>query len=157
VDNKNIVDKLKHDISSANILELNVVDVVIEYALLAYFDKAVNGETISIADLSNLLKIGYALLLLQIAARVIYEQNEFYIKDRDNELIIDRLISMVKNMDAKLMISGQPIETSTRFVEGSLSYLRKITALIYILSERDQGNIPTSYFYRAPSRDQKVV
>lgn len=146
LENRDIVENLKHDLSSSNFFELNIADVIIDYALLAYFNEAINNELMSMGELSNLLKIGYALLLLQISARVIYEKNEFYIKNRESELSIDNLTSMIKNMNAKLMISGQPIETSDRFVEGSLSYLRKVTALIYILCDRNQGYFSQANF-----------
>ena len=89
--------------------------------------------------ITKILKAGYALLLLQIAAKVIYEKNGFCVTDKESQLSFEALKNMVKEMNANLTLSGQPIETETRFIEGSLSYLRKATALMYIISDAGHG------------------
>ena len=50
-------------------------------------------------------------------------------------------------MDANLFVDGQPIDTQDRFIEGSLSYLRKSVAIIYIICGQSECKYyKTSYF-----------
>lgn len=119
-------------------LQRNVATIVSQTLLHSFYQKVQQGEHLSFDTVSKLLKIGYAFILLQIAAKLIYEKNGYKIKDTITELSMENLENLIKNMDAKLTISGQPVETSTRFIEGSLSYLRKATAIVYLMSERGQ-------------------
>lgn len=111
-------------------------EIITERLITIFFQKSLKGEGLNDETILNLIKAGYALVLLQIAAKVIYEKNGFKIEDRQNEMSYENLFKMVKNMNANLTVAGQPIETSTKFIEASLSYLRKAVAIVYVISQK---------------------
>lgn len=119
--------------------ELNVSNIAIESLLKLYFFKTLSGELIEFETISSLLKIAFSLVLLQIAARVIYEKNSFNIKNPNSYLKFEDLISVIKDQDVNLTVNGQSVDLYTRFIEGSLSFLRKVVASVVIITGTDEA------------------
>lgn len=115
--------------------KVNVSSFITQAIIIDYFYHAANETSYTMTNLIKLAKMGYALLLLQIAARVIYEQKGYYISNWKTTLSIPVLEDMVKNQNAELAISGLSIETSKRFIDGSLSYLRKAAGLVSLFGK----------------------
>ena len=123
--------------------ELNVSDIAIESLLRLYFLKILCGEVIEFDAISRLLKITFALVLLQISGRVIYEKNSFNIKNPNTNLSFEDLVSVIKNQDVNLTVNGQSVDLQTRFMEGSLSFLRKIVAAVIIITGIEEAENQT--------------
>lgn len=127
------------NISECSIFKANIPSMIIQSVLCLYYRKVSEEKKLDFDKVSSLLKLGYALTLYQISAAIIYEKNGYRIEDQSTTLSIESIRQMVKSMDAKLTVAGQSIETESRFIEGSLSYLRKATAIIYLVSDSTHG------------------
>lgn len=108
-----------------------IVDTLIKY----YFQTTHENKNIEFEKVSKLMKISYAFVLLQISAKIKYEESGFMIKNKSDKINMESLLSLIKTMDATITVSGQLIDISKRFVEGSLSFLRKMIATVLIIME----------------------
>lgn len=130
------------NLEESNILYLDISKFMVEYLLDNFLTQSITKNSYEISSFFKLAKMGYSILLLQIAARVIYEQNGYFLKDWKASLILSALEEMIRKQNADLTLSGLPIETSRRFIEGSLPYLRKVAATLNLLlsKENSKGN-----------------
>jgi hypothetical protein len=132
---KNEIILPKPKLSETDFFKMNVSSSITQAIIYDYFHQAVNEKAYKMKNLVKFIKMGYVFILLQIAARVIYEQNGYYISNWKTKLSIPVLEDMVKHQNADLTIAGLSIETSKRFIDGSLSYLRKAAGLVSLFSK----------------------
>ena len=116
-------------------LNINVSNIIVDTLIKLYYQKSHEGKEIEFNKISKLMKIWYAYILLQIAAKIKYEECGFLIKNRGDIVNMESLVNLIKNMDATITVSGQLIDISKRFVEGSLSFMRKMIAIVLIIME----------------------
>jgi len=119
-----------------NFLKIDLSDLVTYLAITEYYDITKRELEFDFENFQELMKIGYALVLLQISARLMFEKQGFKIENFHKEITFENLTQLVETMNAGLEVGGQPIETSTKYIEGSLSYLRKMAILVHILTDR---------------------
>ena len=74
---------------------------------------------------------------------MIYEKNGFNIKNPNTNLSFEDLVSVIKNQDVNLTVNGQSVDLQTRFMEGSLSFLRKIEAAVVIITGIEEAENQT--------------
>ena len=87
--------------------------------------------------MSKLMKIWYAFVLLQISAKIKYEKSGFLIRNRGDIVNMESLINVIKNMESINTESGKLIDISKRFIEGSLSFMRKMIIIVLLIVESD--------------------
>lgn len=117
-----------------NLLTENIGGLIPDILLRMHYNETMKGKQLDPLIMSSLLKCGYALVLLQIAAKLIYEGHEFKIKNPQSAIKFEDLVDVVKNKNVNLSVDGQSIDIEARFVEGSLSYLRKIVATVILIT-----------------------
>ena len=119
--------------------ELNVGAITIDTLLKLYFTKMSDCQELTQDLISDFLLISYSLVLTQISAKLVYEESSYNIKNPGEVFTFQNLLDLVKNKDLNLTVSGQSVDIETKFIEGSLSFLRKAVATVIIITGLDEG------------------
>jgi hypothetical protein len=130
IDHRTIFGRYEVYLKRYTLFQLNISEWIIFTLTQDFLFQTISKNSYETSNSLDYIKIGYAILLLQIAARVIYKQNGYFVEDYETTLTLPKLVNMVKEQNAHSNLSRLDIETPKKFIEGSLSYLRKAAATL---------------------------
>jgi hypothetical protein len=125
---------LVSDIGSQPLIESDMSYYAIRYLIQAYLYSVIGGSEITLEAISGIVKHWYSLLLLQIASRIEFKTSALF--EISSENLAETLAP------AKLIQKAFAVENyEDEIVPRSLTFLRKVTALVVSMAEPDDSQI----------------